>query len=194
MGAETKSKARRSEKRATARTAGERKSTASAQRPVPPRPHHFEFAHAAVPEFAYRGRQRFLDALARRPGEYANHLWQYVGDILRQQGEEPMELHNPLSVEKRAVGGLCCYVIHMPEPRAVPEAVLVVIVYREGEGAAESLAVYTVDKSYEPPLLTRRVWPDGRATIQGYFDEPDVERLLAAIQEDYCRAESDAAP
>ena len=147
-----------------------------------PRPHHFEFAHVALPEFAFGDRKQFLDALANDANGFVNALWQHVGQLLVHHGEAALELDRPLTVEHREAGGLSYYVVRMPEPIAAPEAWFAIIVLVTD--SADSVAVYTVDRGFEPPLLQRRIWPDARSIIQGYFGAPTLDGFLASITDD----------
>src|SRR5438309_2103817 len=54
----------------------------------PPRAHHYQFAHRALPQVAFQDADRFLGELGGSGGAaLLNHLWGFVGERVRENGQ-----------------------------------------------------------------------------------------------------------
>jgi hypothetical protein len=101
---------------------------APAPAPDGPRPHHYQFAHRALPQVAFQDADRFLGELGGTGGAaLLNHLWGFVGERVRESGQPTLAaLLPPPTVCHLELG--TAYVVTLPPALASPEAHLVAFV------------------------------------------------------------------
>lgn len=150
------------------------------------RPHHYEFAHRALPQMMFGSVDENLGYLIEKPDQFIAHLWFFVGKKLVERGQEAVPGPAP-TVLKRPIGRGQLWVIELPKPEAMAEALFVGIVPLRPQGTPdERLAYFTLEYSFD--LETHEQYfilcswtAAGTHRNHGLKVEPTVEGFCKAV-------------
>lgn len=147
-----------------------------------PRPHHYEFAHRALPRIVLGPRADLLAlAGAGRLGEALSATWAAVGE---RQAEPDRLPGDGLHAETVDVGGSPGVLVTLPVARHAPEAFFVLVAPLE---PAESRRYLTLEFSWnvltDQPATVVGEWRAGRHYNHGQGPDPAVSAFLGRARE-----------
>jgi hypothetical protein len=113
------------------------------------RPHHYEFAHRALPQMLFASIDENLGYLIDAPQKFIDHLWGFVGRKVAQRGQVALSGAGP-RVERLALNPGVMWVVELPPCEAMAEALYVGIVPIRPQGTPdERLAIFTLEYSFD---------------------------------------------
>ncbi|MFZ5446780.1 MAG: hypothetical protein ACOZQL_42730 [Myxococcota bacterium] len=150
------------------------------------RPQHYQFAHIALPQVMFGSVDENLGYLLKQPQQFIEHLWFFIGRKLTEGGEPTVEGPAP-TVLRRPIGRGEMWIIELPRPEAMAEALFVGLVPLAAQGAPDQrLAYFTLEYSFD--LETKEDYfilcswtADGKHHNHGLKVTPTVEAFSRAV-------------
>jgi hypothetical protein len=145
------------------------------------RPHHYQFAHIALPRMAEKVGHSLLDT---PPPEGLTALlvaaWGETGDRLPA---EDRLIGDGLSGEVFDIDGHRMLVVTMPPPLHPPEAYLAALVRPAGSDSSTGLRCFTLELGTGPEVQPTVIgeWVAGGHRNYGPGPEPTVDAFVAAL-------------
>lgn len=150
------------------------------------RPQHYEFAHRAMPQVMFAHLDENLGYLVDAPQQFIDHLWGFVGKKVAERGQQPLAGPGP-RIQRVALNPGVMWVIEMPPPEAMAEALYLAIVPLRPQGSpGERLAFYTLefgnDLQTGAPYHVLCNWTaEGAHNNSGWTVEPTVPAFTQAV-------------
>lgn len=150
------------------------------------RPHHYEFAHAALPQVMFGSIDENLGYLLKEPQRFIEHLWFFVGKKLEARGQPTVPGPAP-TVTRRPIGRGDIFVVQLPAPEAMAEALFAGIVPLAPQGTPDQrLAYFTLEYSFDletqAPFFVLCAWSsEGTHRNYGLAVEPTLEAFCSAV-------------
>lgn len=156
-------------------------------------PHHYEFAHEAVPQIVMRRPEWLFDCLTL--DELRDALGFAYGLVCQHCGDAPFAFEE-VGVEERTVGGRKAVLITMPTPQEMCEAhfACAVLLAPLGDGTPR-VAYYTLEHGQHgdgTPYAVVCAWrKDGSHRNFGLHIEPEADAFLAVVEQLAARDDGD---
>ncbi len=136
------------------------------------RPHHYQFAHKALPAHFFNDVAQFSKLLKMDGKIFLHYLWTTVGEDL----DEDKRLAYELGLESRKHGKYDLNLITMPTPIDTPEAFYVLLAT---DGQTHSYFTLELSKTDDADLALLCEWAaDGSHQNYGQLGSSDVELFV----------------
>lgn len=149
------------------------------------RPHHYIFAHRALPAYFLEDPDRFFTVLERDGEQFLYHYWEHIGrglDVADRLSPDGLWFDMQFFEDDFKIA-----IIAMPEPEFVPEAFMMAIIYQPAleDGFGMIARYFTLEYGYGyGPDEMRTVfceWVGGAHSNYGDGPDPTPEDFLEHI-------------